>query len=346
MEGGNESNHVYVESMDETQILSSILWVSELIGNETDMGELLQLIVELTPKLINLNRCTIFLWDEEKKEFVPRISYSPEREERKNHLAGFYAMRLKPEEIPELAEKLMNEKVPVVISNAKKSTHIPKKYVEFFKIKSALVIPLLCKGEFIGVMTLDHIKDFHHFTQKEIRVAMGLATHAALAIKNAQLISSLTEERNKTKRIIETMAEGMLVIAPDRKVIMTNSEMERLTGLRRKDMVGSQCYNVYNGGVINERGNYCVDSCPIAIKSEEKTKVEGVIRTRDGREVWVSSNYSHARDIDGNILYTVVTVRDTSETKWMEDKLNTLYRKLQIDKIGVKRHDETPKGGF
>ncbi len=255
-------------------------------------------------------------------------------------------MRVRPEEIPDLADKLMKENVPVVVSNAETSNLIPKKYVEFFKIKSALILPLLSGGEFIGAMVLDYIKKSHQFTQKEIRIAMGLSIHAALAIKNAQLISSLKEEQKRTSRIIETMAEGLLVIAPERRIVMTNNEMEKITGLTTQEILGLTCYNVYNGGIIDDNGNCCDDQCPLNRESKSPVKIMGKIETRDGREVWISSNYSHIHDIDGKLLYTVSTVRDVSSDKWMEDKLNGLTRRLHINRIGLHRSGESYKGGI
>ena len=348
MKGSNELENVPVEAMDETQILSSLLWLSELIGTKTDVDELLELVVELTPKLINLNRCSIMLWDTKAKEFIPRVSFSPEREERKKHLAGFYAMRVHINEIPELAKKLINEKVPVVIKDAKKSKQIPKKYVDFFGIKSALVLPLLCGDNFIGVMILDHIKDFHHFTQSEIRVAMGLSNQAALAIRNAQLISSLKEEQDKTRQIIETMAEGLMVVTPDKRVVMTNSEMERISGLAREEILGLSCETICNGGIVNEYRNCCSDLCPL-VNNQDSTmpiSIEGGISTRDHRDIQLSANHSHVHDIDGNLVYTVITVRNLSEIRRAESNIDHMFREFELSKVGERKDDGTSSGGF
>jgi PAS domain S-box-containing protein len=334
--------------MDETQILSSILWVSELISSKTDLDELLQLIVELTPKLINLNRCSIWLWDAEEKEFIPRISYSPENEVRDEHLAAFYSLKIKSDEIPEISRKLLNEKVPVVISNAERNPMFPKKYAEFFQIKSMLLIPLLCGAEYIGTMVLDYRKEFHHFTQKEIRVAMGLSTHAAMAIKNAQLISSLKQERNFSRDIIETIGDGLLVIKPDRRVIIANNEMERLTGLSRQEILGLNCSTVFNGGLATDEVNMCNSICPLEDNtiSAKTSYIRGSMKARDGRKLWLSSKYSHAHDLEGNLLYTVITVRDTTDKIQMEDRINHLYSRLRIDRVGLGNDEEMRKGGF
>lgn len=320
-----------LETVDEAQILKSLLWASEQMSNATEIDELLQLIVEFTPKLINLNRCTIYLWNEEKSEFVPKISHSPDRDERSAQVAAFYSMIIKAESLPELSTRLINEKVPIIIKDAKSNTLLPDKFVEIFNIKSMLIVPLLCKGELTGVMTLDHIKKHHHFTPKEIKLAMSLATHAALAIKNAQLISRLKDEQARSDKIIETMVEGLLVVSPDEKVTMANPVMENLTGISSKDIPGMTCREVFGGGIVRGGFNYCEVYCPIRDTSERPctVRIEGRIQRHDNKARWISSSCSPALDIDGNILYIVVTLRNMTDKLKMKQEISRLTSQLR-----------------
>jgi PAS domain S-box-containing protein len=323
-----------LESMDEADLLKSLLWASEKMTDAMEIDELLQLIVEFTPKLINLNRCTIYLWDEEKREFIPRISHSPDRDERTAQVAAFYSMTIKAESLPELSARLINEKVPIIIKDAKSSSLLPDQFVDTFKIKSMLIVPLLCKGELTGVMTLDHIKKHHHFTPKEIRLAMSLATHAALAIKNAQLISRLRDEQARSDKIIDTMVEGLLVVSPEERVTMANPVMENLTGIPLKDMVGMSCRELFGGGIVRGGFNYCDEYCPIRDTSERPctVRIEGRMQRQDNKSRWISSSCSPALDIDGNIQYIVVTLRNMTENLKMKQEISRLTNQLRKNK--------------
>jgi hypothetical protein len=146
MDKDGESDNVIaksLESVNDAQILKSLLWASEQMSNATELDELLQLIVEFTPKLINLNRCSIYFWNEEKSEFIPKISHSPDRDERNAQVAAFYSMTIKAESLPELSSRLINEKTPIIIKDASSSNLLPDKFVDTFKVKSMLIIPLL-----------------------------------------------------------------------------------------------------------------------------------------------------------------------------------------------------------
>jgi PAS domain S-box-containing protein len=331
-----------VETMDETQILSSLLRISELMSSATDIDELLHLIVELTTKMINSNVCSIFLWDPDNNVFVPRITYDKGLENRDNHLAAFYSIRPTPEDIPELARKLMDEKIPIVVRNADKSTIIPKQLVELFDIKSALIVPLICGDQFIGVMAINYTVIPHHFSENEIKVAMSLASQAALAIRNAQLISSLTEERNRSRRIIETMAEGLLVISPDRKVVMTNRMIESIVGSEEENLAGTSCRDLFKGGIVMDGINLCETDCPLSAKGEKlaKASLEGVITVKEGKKTWLSLNYAPVLDVDGKLIYAVVTIRDVTERKELKKEIAHLDRKLLVDKMLEEEKDE------
>jgi PAS domain S-box-containing protein len=346
-DGLNNASIESIDTKDETQVLSSLLLVSELLSNTTDIDELLQLIVELAPKLTNSNICSIFLWDSKKKMFVPKI-----RHQRGGmddvQLAGFYALRKTSDDVPQMARKLIKEKVPVVIEDASKTTLIPKELVELFDVKSALVVPLLCSDEFLGIMNINFTEKHHHFTQREIRIAMTLATHAALAIRNAQLISSLKEERNKADRIIAIMAEGLLVISPEKEIITTNNAMEKILELHAEEIVGMTCMDVFEGGIIQGDTNYCETHCPISTTSGEfvKCNIEGLVRVIGGEGTWLSLNYSPTVDIDGNLLYMVVTVRDMTERRRMKEEISRLNHKLLEDKINSDIEEEDYRGGM
>ncbi len=320
-----------LESMNEADLLKSLLWASEQMSNSMEIDELLQLIVEFTPKLISLNRCTIYLWDEERREFIPRISHSPDRVERTAQVAAFYSMTIKPEVLPELSARLINEKVPIIIKDAESNSLLPDHFVDTFKIKSMLIVPLLCKGELTGVMTLDHIKERHHFTPKEIKLAMILGTHAALAIKNAQLISRLKEEQARSDKIIETMVEGLMVVSPDEKVTMANPVMETLTGIPLNEIVGKTCREVFGEGIVRGGFNYCDEYCPVRDTSERPctVRIEGRIKRQDSKARWVSSSCSPALDIDGNVQYVVVTLRNMTDDLKMKDEISRLTSQLR-----------------
>lgn len=74
----------------------------------------------------------------------------------------------------------------------------------FQSLHSWLGVPLIAKGEFIGLLRLDH-DEAGHFTHRHAQQALAFANHAAIAIENAQLYeqaqrAAAIEERQRLSR--------------------------------------------------------------------------------------------------------------------------------------------------
>jgi signal transduction histidine kinase len=62
-----------------------------------------------------------------------------------------------------------------------------------YNIETALFLPLVYRGEFIGMLSLDHAGTHHIFTPHEIRILEGMARLSAIAIQNVRLLSQASE---------------------------------------------------------------------------------------------------------------------------------------------------------
>lgn len=70
-----------------------------------------------------------------------------------------------------------------------------------FTISSALVAPLLCRGEALGVLCLDN-PEGAHFSTEDLRVLMIIAHHIALALANRRLAEDLRREKNDKANLL------------------------------------------------------------------------------------------------------------------------------------------------
>jgi len=99
--------------------------------------------------------------------------------------------------------------------------------------------------------------------------------------------------------------------------------MERLTGWKREEAVGSYCFEVLR--LRDSQGaELCQIKCPLTRGAEGFFNLDGSIVTKDGQNVDVSMNYSIARSPNGDLLTTVVNVRDISRLRQVEDMRSAL----------------------
>jgi GAF domain-containing protein len=100
-----------------------------------------------------------------------------------------------------ILQEVIKERKPVILDGPAMSV-MPKNWVEPFGIVSLLMVPLISKDEVIGLMALDHVEEGQRFTDDQVNLAITIGTHAAMAIENARLHTTIAEERAKLEGII------------------------------------------------------------------------------------------------------------------------------------------------
>ncbi len=135
-------------------------------------------------------------------------------------------------------------------------------------------------------------------------------------------------------RIINTIHEGLIVIAADGTIVMANQSFEQMTGYSASDILGHPCTMLD------------CDACELAIKSEEEKgwwcalfdpNHPGLKQCRcnfmkkDGTYMPALKNATVLKDETGKPLGSVETFTDISALHQMDQKLAHLSRQLDSD---------------
>jgi GAF domain-containing protein len=178
---------------DKIEILTTI---SRAITSDLYLDDILKLIVTVTAKVMGSKIFSLMLLDEDKNELVIRATQSVSE-----------AYNKKPNiKIGEgVAGIAFKENRPIVAMNVKKdSRYINKDIAKKERLCSLLSIPLDIKKKPIGVINCYTSKP-HKFTSAEIKVLQAVANQAAIAIRNAELITKtkIIQEELETRKLIE-----------------------------------------------------------------------------------------------------------------------------------------------
>ncbi|WP_457552806.1 sigma-54 interaction domain-containing protein [Desulfobacula sp.] len=134
--------------------------------------------------------------------------------------------------------------------------------------------------------------------------------------------------------IINTMHEGLIVIAPDGTIVMANQSFELLTGYTSTDLIGKPCTMLD------------CDACEHAIQSEIKQnwwcalfdpnhpgikQCQCNLTKKDGTYMPALKNACVLRDEQGNPLGSVETITDISELRRMDQEIAHLSRQLNSE---------------
>ena len=192
-----------MESMSYEQQIKALSKISKAIASDLYLEDILRLIVAVTAQVMGSNICSLMLLDEKTKELVIRATQSISEEYNKKP----------PLKIGEgIAGKVVKENKPIAIKDIAKESEY--RYGDIAKkegLKSLLCVPLAIKDKVIGVINC-YTPDPHDFTETEIDVLTSIASQAAIAIENTELMvkSRVIQEELETRKRIER-AKGILM---------------------------------------------------------------------------------------------------------------------------------------
>ncbi|RJR50152.1 MAG: PAS domain S-box protein [Desulfobacteraceae bacterium] len=131
-------------------------------------------------------------------------------------------------------------------------------------------------------------------------------------------------------KIIDTMHDGLMLIAPDGAIRMVNRSFEHMTGYPAEKVVGRSCT------LLN------CDACETTLKEGEPwwcnlfergevIRRRCVVMKSDGTYLPVLKNASLIRDAGGKALGAVETLTDISELERLDQTIDHLSRQLDLD---------------
>ena len=186
-----ENARLYAAQQEQAWISTALLQVSELAGRTRDLDEILAGLVRLAPMLGGVDRCSVFLWDQDKARFVAARAYGLHEGVRER----FAGLSLAPGEFP-LFDQVRATGSRALIQDVASSDLVPASFAQAFGMASALALPLRAQGDVLGIMLVDHVGQPREFSQQRIALLEGIANQAALAIENVRLYrESLENER-------------------------------------------------------------------------------------------------------------------------------------------------------
>ena len=99
-------------------------------------------------------------------------------------------------------------------------------------ISAAICVPMIVQDQVVGLVYVDAQRGADHFSAKDLELASVIAAQSAIAIQNARLIaaveSSSRKEAARMRRVLNTLADGVLLLDASLVVLATN---ERATDL-------------------------------------------------------------------------------------------------------------------
>ena len=227
-----EGTRLYAAQQEEAWVTTVLLQVAEATSRATSLDDVLTIVVRLTPMLVGVDRCSLFLWDKNSQAFLPAQAHGFTDEQE----ALFNTLRFAPGDALALDEVRLTQS-PRVLSGDELASSMPPTLIEAFGIRQVLILPLLAGGNLVGLMLADYTEGVVTFTERKVALTVGIANQAAIAIENAQLYNAQQEEAYVSNALLQVAeAVGSLTDLDD-----ILSTIVRITPI----LVGVQCCSIY-----------------------------------------------------------------------------------------------------
>ena len=283
------------------------------LTEKRDLPAKLEVILRDAVDALSGNAGIVALWNEKERRFVEGATYGldPRSVERLRPLLG--------EAVPDLATSKQSYDH---LSRLAPTAHVPATTTGQLQ-DPIIALPLDVAGNRIGLMYVLRPYFAESFRSADQRVLSSFTDQVAISVQNARLAYQLAEERYKIEYILESSADGILTLDSERRILSYNASMERLTGWKKGETIGKHCFEFLK--LVDSQGaDVCQTRCPITGRTDGFVYLDGMITTKDGQNVEVGMGYSVAHSPSGELLPTVVNVRDVSRLRQLERMRATL----------------------
>ena len=259
-----ENARLYTRVSRQADTLAVLNDISREITSILDLDDLLERIGQLLKRVIDFQMFSILLWNPTTQQFEHRFS-------------SRYGDRITRERSIPLGQGIIGlaalQRQPVLSSDTRKD---PRYIAENPETRSELAVPLIYKGEVIGILDLEHTR-VNYYNEDHQRTLSTLAAQVAISIANARLYQRITEEEQRMERDLEMARKVQLRLMPRHAPQLQHAEIAAKFLAARS--IGGDLYDFLdygNGRIALAIGDVSGKAAPAALYA---ALVSGILRS-------------------------------------------------------------------
>lgn len=167
--------------------LTTLYEVSAAIMADLDQTVVLQTIAQEMVRVLPVDGCTVFLYDEKRGQLQPAARHAS-RSEGAETLAPDSALLHELAALP-LINPLFERQETYYLCQDDPPGKVEKVWLQAAGLKAVLLVPLIWRNQRVGLLALDQRMEIRGFTSQEIQLVRSLAGQATVAIEHADLFS-------------------------------------------------------------------------------------------------------------------------------------------------------------
>lgn len=177
-------------------------------------------------------------------------------------------------------------------------------------LRQVVALPMVVDRDFLGVLFIFRSHSLS-FSPDDHQILKSFADYAAIAVNNARLYEAAITERGRLDALLDSSADGIMVLRPDLSIERLNPALASLTGWPTEEAAGRHYDEVV---VWARRRSDLTLSQAVAqgwpTRESHTLYVEGELQRRNGSTVPVGITYAPLMTRGGRLLNIISTVRD------------------------------------
>lgn len=213
-------------SVQATQ-LSALHEVDVAISTSLEPEEVYETITHSAAHLLHCDLVNVYRWLPEQEQLEGLATFGNARASVKGELFdnGLNATIL----------DLYKMQRPIAITDARRDPRVGAFWRERMAARATLLVPLFYRDTFSGLLALNDTRRERHWSAAEIELAQSLGAQAAIAVANArlhaetrELLESSRQQERTVQQIINTVADGLLLLDAQHRVVLANPVAQQL----------------------------------------------------------------------------------------------------------------------
>ncbi len=184
---------LYENSEQQLAELATLYQASATMTANLDQDFVLQTVVSEMVRALQVDSCTIFVWDKDQQTLIPAAhqshAYWQQEIAAKAGTKPLGLRRLEHLEQHAMVHRIFNTRKIESLRVDQTQTPEEQELLVAAGLKSVMLVPLVRQEEVLGILALGEILEPRSYGRRELRLAQNLAGQAAVAIEHAHLFS-------------------------------------------------------------------------------------------------------------------------------------------------------------
>jgi PAS domain S-box-containing protein len=318
--GALERSELYESERTSRALSQQLARMGSLLATELDPAAILDEVAAQAPSLLTADACAIHVVEGD--ELVVSA------------VGGETAPSVVGTRLPMTARPagdVVQSRAPVVVADASADRRLLAEDPVLAAGHAAyLGVPLIGMEEGLQGVIAVYARRTRTWREEEIEALAALAGNASAVLSNAELYQRVAIERERSYAILANIADGIVAVDRDGKVVLWNQAAEQITGVP----------------VAAALGRTPVEVLQRELASDERGAGERLLPVqRGGEEVWLSLTEAVMRDPVGAVSGRIYAFRDVSSERIVEqmksDFVSTVSHELRAPLTSIYGFAET-----